>query len=171
MICLWCNKEKPETDFSGKHKHCKICHCKKYKKNKEARANVEILCPNCNVSRFVRIDAYKNRKNDYCCKCSPLFNPQKFKSTHNLDITTDIYKRWCTMKRRVVAKDKAKWYKDRNIIVCDEWLDYKNFYDWCISSGFKKELELDRIDNNGNYCPDNCRWITHKENCNNKGGY
>jgi hypothetical protein len=171
MICIWCNIDKLENCFSGKAKHCKECHYNKYKKTKEERLTINVICPNCNISRFVRTDAKKKSKSDLCNKCSPLKNKQLYKSEHGLDINTDIYKRWLCVKGRVKQNEKAKWYKNRGIIVCEEWYDYKNFYNWCISSGFKKELELDRIDNNGNYCPENCRWITHKENCNNKGGY
>lgn len=162
MICIWCNLDKNENDFYGKNKHCKKCHLQKYK-NKE-RIKIEIECPKCNEKRQIRKDAYNIRKNDYCNKCSPLFNKQLYKSEHNMETNHPIYKRWLCMKQRVKCEDKKKYYKDKNIIVCDEWLDYKNFYNWCLSNGFNVNLELDRIDENKNYCPENCQWITHKEN-------
>ena len=123
-----------------------------------------ITCPNCNCSRFVRKDAFKKRKNDYCHKCSPLFNPQLLKSNHGMDTNHPIYKRWNCMKARVNTDAKAKWYKDKGIQVCDEWLDYKIFYNWAINNGFREDLEIDRINSSGNYCPENCQWITHREN-------
>lgn len=50
------------------------------------------------------------------------------------------------------------------IIVCDEWLnDPNSFVDWALSSGWKRELEIDRIDNSGPYTPDNCKWSTRLE--------
>ena len=162
MICLWCNIDKEENEFYVKQKHCKKCHIQKYK-NRE-RKKVEIQCPKCNEKRQMRQDAYIKRKNDYCQKCSPLFNEQLYKSEHNMDITHPIYNRWQCMKYRVKDEKKRKYYKDKNIIVCEEWLDYKNFYNWSINNGFRDDLELDRIDENNNYCPDNCQWITHKEN-------
>lgn len=164
MICLWCNQDKPETSYSGKAKHCRECHNKKYKKIKEDRTSIEIKCPNCNTIRNMRSDSYKKRKNDYCQKCSPLFNKQLFISNHKMDTNHPIYKRWCCMKRRVICDSKAKYYKDKGIKVCDEWLDYENFYNWAINNGFDENLELDRIDASGNYCPENCQWITHREN-------
>jgi hypothetical protein len=81
-----------------------------------------------------------------------------------MDTTHPIYKRWNIMKGRVTDDDKAKWYKDKGIKVCEEWLDYKIFFNWAINNGFREDLEIDRIDSNGNYCPENCQWITHKEN-------
>lgn len=64
---------------------------------------------------------------------------------------------------------KNKSYKDyggRGIKVCYEWLnDSQSFIDWCESNKWVKGLFLDRIDNNGNYSPENCRLVTHMENC------
>lgn len=74
------------------------------------------------------------------------------------------------MKRRCKDINKRNSYLDKGIIVCDEWSNnFLAFYDWSILNGFSPNLEIDRIDNNGNYSPENCRWITHHENCLNKG--
>lgn len=63
--------------------------------------------------------------------------------------------------------EKYKIYGGRGITYHNDWCLFKNFYHDMISN-YKDNLTLDRIDNNGNYCKENCRWITMKENCRNK---
>ncbi|RYG99961.1 MAG: hypothetical protein EON58_01990 [Alphaproteobacteria bacterium] len=61
------------------------------------------------------------------------------------------------------------FYGGRGIYVCEEWkADRAAFFDWAIQSGYRKGLQLDRIDNSGPYSPKNCRWVTSKENNANK---
>lgn len=60
-------------------------------------------------------------------------------------------------------------YGGRGIKVCDEWLSsHDAFEEWCISHGWRKGLEIDRIDNDGDYTPENCRFVTKQDNCNNR---
>lgn len=60
-------------------------------------------------------------------------------------------------------------YGGRGVEVCDEWRhNRKAFKEWALSNGYLDNLTLDRIDNNGDYTPLNCRWVTMKENCNNR---
>jgi len=88
--------------------------------------------------------------------------------THGMS-NTKIYKKWRSMKRRCNAKNtESKMYKNysgRGITVCDEWKnDFMAFYTWAMANGYAEGLELDRKDNDKGYSPDNCRFITHKEN-------
>ena len=67
------------------------------------------------------------------------------------------------------TRDYQKWYGCHGIVVCDEWKnDFKAFYDWSISHGYRDDLTIDRIDPYGDYCPDNCRWADLKTQANNK---
>jgi hypothetical protein len=60
-------------------------------------------------------------------------------------------------------------YGGRGIRVCEEWdTDFQSFYTWAIANGFSSELQLDRIDTNGNYEPSNCRWVKRQTNMRNK---
>lgn len=62
-----------------------------------------------------------------------------------------------------------KNYGSKGITVCDEWrLDKIKFFDWAFKNGYSDTLTIDRIDNSKGYCPENCRWITYKQQANNK---
>lgn len=84
---------------------------------------------------------------------------------------TKLYWVWDSMLNRT-SNPKHKYYADyggRGISVCKEWKDsFENFYKWATNNGYKEGLTLDRTNNNGNYCPENCRWITHFEQQSNK---
>lgn len=75
-----------------------------------------------------------------------------------------FYSRWANMRSRCNGSSYHRvWYHDRGIKVCKEWdEDFWVFYDWCVST-YEEGKSLDRIDNNGNYSPDNCKWSTQKE--------
>ena len=62
-----------------------------------------------------------------------------------------------------------KKYGGRGITVCQEWIDSPQaFVDWALANGFSPELQIDRIDNDKGYSPDNCRWVTARENMRNR---
>jgi len=80
---------------------------------------------------------------------------------------TRLYRSWGKMKYRCL-NPKSKGYHRygwRGIVVCDAWKeDYAIFRTWALSSGYADNLTIDRIDNDGNYEPSNCQWITRSEN-------
>lgn len=79
---------------------------------------------------------------------------------------------WRGMKERCLNPKAISFrnYGARGITVCDEWLGengFENFHNWALSNGYSDTLFLDRIDNNGNYSPENCRFVTREENSRN----
>lgn len=85
----------------------------------------------------------------------------------------DLYRTWSNIKTRCYNPnwDHYEYYGGRGIKVCDEWLDdYVAFQKWALDNGWSKGLQIDREDNDGDYSPDNCRWVTAKVNSSNRGG-
>lgn len=81
-----------------------------------------------------------------------------------------LYQVWQDMKQRC-TNPRNKYYHrygGRGIKVCPEWAEYDVFYAWAMSHGYAKGLQIDRIDNDGDYGPGNCRWATPKGNSNNR---
>jgi hypothetical protein len=81
-----------------------------------------------------------------------------------------LYGIWLNMKQRCSSdKPRYKAYNGRNISVCPEWKDsYIAFETWAYAHGYEDSLTIDRIDVNGNYCPENCRWISKQQQAYNK---
>ena len=81
-----------------------------------------------------------------------------------------FYNIWQNMKSRCLRKSNPKYnrYGGRGISICKEWLDIKNFADWAKSHGWKEGMSIDRIDNDGDYCPENCRFVSISENARKK---
>ena len=77
-----------------------------------------------------------------------------------------LYTVWRSMLHRCENPKREKFgsYGGRGIFVCEKWHDPNSFIDWAVDSGYEPGLQLDRIDNDGPYSPDNCRWSTPKEN-------
>lgn len=141
---------------SGQHLTQWLCRC-------ECGNEVIVLACSLKSGRTTSCGCFKKEKISFA------------KKTHGLT-QARLYKIWKTMKARCYNPNNKK-YKDygaRNIEVCDEWKeDFQNFYDWSITNGYDENAErgeytIDRIDVNKGYFPENCRWITNKEQQRNK---
>lgn len=114
-----------------------------------------------------RSDIIKNSQHKQCGMCK---RPRLDMTTHGHS-NTHLYRVYYAMKQRCYNINCSEYhnYGARDIKVCDEWLNsFTSFYDWAINNGYRKSLQLDRIDNDDDYKPSNCRFVTPIENSNNK---
>lgn len=138
------------------------------------------------VESHIQSCGKKVRRAKFRCKCGKDFETTiksvKYRETsscgcykierltkHNLSYHS-LYKLWISIKSRCYNKNVKCWgsYGGRGIKVCGEWLNnFKSFYDWAIKNGWRKGLTIDREENDGDYTPDNCRFITRAENSRN----
>lgn len=127
---------------------------KKLKKLNDKQCLCE--CPFCGQT-FVMWNSHYYRGSN-SCKC------KNVKSKRLYSIWINIKTRCCNPKTRVY-----KHYGGRGIKVCDEWQNnFQEFYYWAINNGYKDDLSIDRINVNGDYTPDNCRWADDFQQARNK---
>lgn len=103
------------------------------------------------------------------CGCLRLKKTIQRNTTHNQRYTR-LYAIWKAMKQRCLNPNSKSYsnYGKRGIKICEEWLNnYQSFYTWSINNGYKEDLTIDRINNDGNYEPSNCRWVDRLTQCNN----
>jgi len=117
-------------------------------------------CEDCH--EHIKANTYNVKKNNqkYCKSCSRRI----VMTSHGLS-KHPLHRVWSSMKQRCYNEktDSYYFYGYRGIKVCDEWVNnFEKFYNWCIENKYKKGLEIDRIDSNRNYEPNNCRFTTRK---------
>lgn len=145
------NRGNDRVSKSGRHRAMWECSCR------------------CGNTKTVSSDNLIGGRTTSCgCARKELLSSKQ--RTHG-DTNTRLYGIWCAMKARCLNKN-ANAYKDyggRGIGICDDWKNsYVSFKKWACDNGYSYGLSIDRIENSGNYCPNNCRWVTGVAQANNR---
>ena len=157
------------TDLLGK-RFDRLVVIERAENTKQGDAQWLCRC-DCGNEKIIRANALKTGRTRSCgCLLSECSKKRMAKlMTKHGKSNSRLYRVWASMKERCSSANNKGYdnYGGRGISVCDKWQEFEPFYKWAIANGYKKRLEIDRIDNDGNYEPDNCRWVTSKQNCRN----
>jgi hypothetical protein len=137
--------------------------------NPYKRKPIAWLCK-CECGKTIVVEGGLLRRGYYSsCGCQRIELLRKAMTKHGLT-DTKLYHSWKCMKYRCLNSHYTEYhlYGGRGITVCNEWLTFENFAKWALANGYKEGLSIDRIDANGNYERNNCKWSTAKEQANNK---
>lgn len=120
----------------------------------------------CDCGRENVIGGANFRQVQSCRSCAKLGQPRKYGD--RIVVNNELYRRWVAMRHRCRPTDKndknIRWY-GRGIKVCDEWENsFEVFEKWALANGYRLGLSIDRVDNDGNYEPSNCEWVTRSVN-------
>jgi len=128
------------------------------------RKKVEVTCPSCDYKRLAQMRSRGLVRMCRSCKIK-LRRSEKVWATRgvlHLESYTPLYRVWNAMKQRCDLSTNVSYhrYGGRGINYCQEWKEFVPFRDWAMQNGYAKGLLLDRQNNDGNYEPSNCRWVT-----------
>jgi hypothetical protein len=128
--------------------------------------NTTFVMANCDCGKEIKV-GFAKLKNGHTkgCGCVSIGKRTHYKSKHPL------YRVWDAIRYRCNNKNASNYmrYGGRGIYICDEWNnDFKKFYDWAVYNNWNNKMQVNRIDNNRGYSPENCNLVNPKENAMNR---
>ena len=142
---------------------------KLYDRKKDGHVRWLCKCLSCgNLTKLTSYELTHKKKKSCGCLTNNIISQKNTK--HGLR-QTRIYNIWAKLRARCYRKTDRlfSYYGERGIRVCEEWNShFISFYNWALENGYEDNLTIDRIDVNGDYEPNNCRWVNMKAQCNNK---
>ena len=184
--CLLCGKIFVADIYSIKNRKNKNCGCEKMKYNLKGKRFGSLTAINplfknahgemvweclCDCGTICQKTSYALRHNDKI-SCPNCRNKKISEKNRKYIIENKrIKEAYVNMKTRCYNPKSLsyKTYGARGITVCDEWNEhFEPFYEWSMENGWEEGLQIDRINNDGNYEPSNCRYVSSKVNCNNR---
>jgi hypothetical protein len=149
----WLVTDAVRAEIGGRERNAVMCEC------------------DCGQRRIIMPDALKRGMSTQCSTCS---NRQKAAMKSRLvhgKSNSPLHRSWIQMRARCSRASCPDYprYGGRGISVCAEWANFPTFQQWAMENGFRPGLTIDRRDNDGNYEPGNCRWITRQAQNRNRG--
>ena len=123
-----------------------------------------VSCTKCGKTRYYYYSQLLKKSYKVCFKCR---RGTYIKHGENR-VNSPLYKTWGNIRWRCKDPDKWSLYGGRGISMCKEWGNYLTFKQWSLENGYNRGLQIDRIDNTLGYFPENCRWVTAKEQNHNR---
>lgn len=136
---------------------------------RDKRDEPQLMCKcDCGTVKPINLYSLKGNKTK-SCGCYRVDFARENNSTHKCK-KTRLYRIWTGMKDRCLNPNGKYWekYGGRGISVFEEWKKFETFKDWALENGYSDELTLERINVNGNYCPENCSWENYETQENNR---